>query len=257
MAKNWTIAEAIVAYSNNDKNAIADIGKRFPLIADMISRVVSGDKDATMKLFGLLPEYNTLNRLNTAAKEGLTEDDVEDVEETEVEEKKPAKKAKKSEPEEEEETEDEGEEDSDAVDYEKMTAQQIYNLGRKRGIKFKSTKKADMIEVMKAADAGDGEEVEEEEDAENGYEDMTPQELFKECKKRSIKTEPKQKASVYVKLLKADDAKAEETEEDDDWGDEEEVEEKKPAKKADKKVEKKTEKKAPKKDEDEDDDWDI
>lgn len=258
MAKNWTIAEAIAAYSNNDKNAITDIGKRFPLIADLISRVVSGDKEATMKLFGLLPEYNTLNRLNTAAKEDLTDEDAEtEEEETEVEEKKPAKKAKKSEPEEDEE---EDVEDSDDVDYEKLTVQQLINLGKKRGVKFKVYRKTEMIEELKAADAGDVDDTDaEEKDDGNDYEDMTPQELYKECKKRGIKTEPKQKASVYVKLLKADDAKAEEAEEDDDWGEgeEEEVEEKKPAKKVDKKAEKKTEKKAPKKDEDDDDDWDI
>lgn len=252
MAKNWTIAEAIAAYSNNDKNAITDIGKRFPLIADLVSRVVSGDKEATMKLFSLLPEYNTMNRLNTAAKEDLTEDDVDESEETEAEDTKHTKKAKKDEP---DEVEDDGEDDEQ--DYGKMSGKQLLDLCRKRGLKLKSTKKEEMVKALKAADAdGEAEDEEAEEEGGNDYEDMTPQELFKECKKRGIKTEPKQKASVYVKLLKADDVKADEADEDEDWDDEGEAEEK-PAKNAKKSEKPAKPAKPAKKDEDDDEDWDI
>ena len=75
---------------------------------------------------------------------------------------------------------------------------------------------------------------------------MTAMELFKECKKRGIKTEPKQKASVYIKLLEADDAKQNASaDEDDDWGDDEDEKPSKPSKKTKKPVE------------DDDDDWDI
>lgn len=81
-----------------------------------------------------------------------------------------------------------------------------------------------------------------------GYKAMTAMELFKECKKRGIKTEPKQKASVYIKLLEADDAKQNASaDEDDDWGDDEDEKPSKPSKPS------KTKKPV----EDDDDDWDI
>ena len=81
------------------------------------------------------------------------------------------------------------------------------------------------------------------------YSSMSVIELFKECKKRKIKVEPKQKASVYIKALEADDkAKAAESDADEDWDDDEEVEEK-PSKKS---------AKASKKSKADDDDaWDI
>lgn len=89
---------------------------------------------------------------------------------------------------------------------------------------------------------------EEETESDDPYAGKSAMDLFKECKKRKIKAEPKKPAKFYADLLKKDDAaKAEDTEEDD-WGDEEEVEEK-PAKKGGKKQAKKVE--------DDDEDWDI
>lgn len=92
------------------------------------------------------------------------------------------------------------------------------------------------------------EATEEDTNVAEGYKAMTAMELFKECKKRGIKTEPKQKASVYIKLLEADDAKQNaSTDEDDDWGDDEDEKPSKPSKTS------KTKKPV----EDDDDDWDI
>ena len=85
------------------------------------------------------------------------------------------------------------------------------------------------------------------------YSCMSAMELYKLCKKRGLKVEPKQKQDVYAKALRDDDAKGSE----DDWEEEEEV---KPAKKAEKKVAKKPAKKVEEveeDEEDEDDDWDI
>ena len=102
------------------------------------------------------------------------------------------------------------------------------------------------------------EQVEEDEDDETSdeidYSSMNAVELFKLCKKRGIKVEPKQKATVYVKALKAADEATNE-ENDDDWEEEEET---KPVKKAAKK-EKAPAKKPAKnvEEEDDDDDWDI
>ena len=153
-----------------------------------------------------------------------------------------------------------------------MTAQQLYDFGKKNGIKFKSTKKADMLEVLKAEFGGKKkaakpvkeEEPEDEswEDDEEGadYESMSEKELFKLCKERGIEAVIKKPAKYYISLLKkADEAEAEQGD-DEDWGEEEEVEEPAP-KKAPKKeeVKKPASKPAakPAKKEADDDDWDI
>lgn len=108
-------------------------------------------------------------------------------------------------------------------------------------------RKAEKEEVEEVKEA---EEVSEEETkSEDPYADKSAVDLFKECKKRKIKVEPKKPAKFYVDLLKKDDAAKAEATEEEDWGDEEEeAEEKKPAKKAAKK---------PAKQEDDDEDWDI
>lgn len=81
------------------------------------------------------------------------------------------------------------------------------------------------------------------------YTGKSPKELYELCKSRELKVEAKKPAEVYIKALKADDAKkakvAAAKKEDDDWGDEDVKEEKKGTKKG-----KKEEKQ-------EDDDWDI
>jgi hypothetical protein len=95
-------------------------------------------------------------------------------------------------------------------------------------------------------------EEEVEEDEEQDYSEMQAVDLYKLCKKRGIKAEPKQKANAYIKLLKeADKAMNEPEDDEDDWEDDE------PVKKADKKADKKSEKKPVKVEDDDEDDWDI
>lgn len=81
------------------------------------------------------------------------------------------------------------------------------------------------------------EEVEEEVD----YSTMSAPELYKLCKQKGLKAEPKKKADYYIKLIEEAEK---EPEEDDSW-DEEEEEAPAPKKKTSKKTE------------DEEDDWDI
>ena len=83
-----------------------------------------------------------------------------------------------------------------------------------------------------------------------GYEAMTAMELFKECKKRGIKAEAKKPEKYYIGLLKKDDAKNTEAEEDG-WDEEED---KKPAKKEKKTTKKEAE---PEEADDDDDEWEI
>ena len=195
MATNWTLAEATKEILAGNKEAIQDVGRRFPLTANAIASM--GNNTGALTLINAMPDYITARKIEAILKDGVQEsDDVEEENEETVKEEKPAKKekAEKKPAKKEKEVEPEEETADDSVDYSKMTAV----------------------------------------------------ELFKLCKKRGIKVEPKQKADVYIKALKA----ADEPEDEDDWGKEEEEEKpvKKPSKKAAKPV---------KKEEEEDDDWDI
>lgn len=208
MAKNWTVAEAVVKIKENDFASIKDIGGRFALFEHLCAKAIAGDGEAFVELMSNMPEYVTVGKIEKVLKSVISgEDEAEDAEPVE------------------EKVEDKP----------------------KRG---RGRKKAEPVE----------EDNDDSDEDEKSYEDMTAKELFDLCKSRKIKVEPKQKASVYIKLLKAADAKAakaNEDEDDDDWGDDEEVEEKKPAKKAPAKTEKKVAKKPEPKDDDDDSDWDI
>lgn len=207
MAKNWTVAEAVVKIKENDFASIKDIGGRFALFEHLCAKAIAGDGEAFVELMSNMPEYVTVGKIEKVLKADISGDG--EAEGAEAVEEKVEEKPKR---------------------------------GRGR-------KKAEPVE-----DDND------DSDEEKSYEDMTAKELFDLCKSRKIKVEPKQKASVYIKLLKAADAKAakaNEDEDDDDWGDDDdEVEEKKPAKKAPAKTEKKVAKK-PEPVDDDDSDWDI
>ena len=206
MAKNWTVAEAVVKIKENDFASIKDIGGRFALFEHLCAKAIAGDGEAFVELMSNMPEYVTVGKIEKILKADIYGD-------------------------------------SEAEDAE--TVEEKVEDKPKRG---RGRKKAEPVED----DTDDSDE-------EKSYEDMTAKELFDLCKSRKIKVEPKQKASVYIKLLKAADAKAakaNEAEDDDDWGDDDEVEEKKPAKKAPAKTEKKVAKKPEPKDDD-DEDWDI
>lgn len=114
MAKNWTASEAIEAIKNNDKEAIIDIGKRFPLFAHFAAC------DAT-EIVKALPEYLTTRKIEGILKGDLSTEDADtDEEVNEVAEKKskksddkPAKKAKKKPVDEEDEEDDDDEEEDE------------------------------------------------------------------------------------------------------------------------------------------------
>lgn len=248
MAKNWTIAEAVKVFEAcKDNEAIADIGRRFPTLANLLARIVVGDKNAAVDMLSKMPEFMTAGKMDKALKAGAekTEDDDED-----------------------EKDSNDSNEKSDN-DYSNMSAKALYELAKERKIKLTSTKKADMIAALEEFDNGGLKEEKEEkkvtkketkknddEDADDDsvdYSKMSAVELFKECKKRGIKAATRQEVEVYIELLKEDDAKKAEPEDEDGWDDnDDEVEEKKPAK-----TEKKSEKKSKKEEKDDDEDWDI
>lgn len=266
MAKNYTFAEVVkIVNEGKDMEAIADIGRRYPILLAKTANVCALAGMAFVDLMSFMPDYLTANKVNTALKAtvgGNTETEAET--ETEDEATESTEEAT------------EAKDEVGTKDFESMSAKEMWDMLGKAGKRklAKSTKKADLVEACKKAFGGaeeaDTEEDETEETAgeENPYEGKSAMELFKECKKRGIKAAPKKPAKFYADLLIKADAEAEETaeateSESDDWDDEEETKEepkaKKASKKAEKTEEKKPAKKAAKKEEsaDEDDDWDI
>lgn len=218
MAKTWTVREAYEAIKANDSSAIADFGKRFPLATAALAR--SGQNDGLNVLFSALPDRVTMRIIEMSLKDGVTP--IEDGDEEDAPVEKPVKKEKAE---------------------KKQTAEKAEKP--KKGGRPKKAEKP--VEVEEDADAED-----EAEETAQDYSKMGAVELFKLCKKRGIKVEPKQKANVYIKALEAAD-KADAEDEDDDWSDD--AEDEKPAKKS---APAKGKAKATKKsDEDEDGEWDI
>lgn len=250
MAKNWLLKEAAQVYLEGvDTAAIMDIGGRFPLLADLLSRALGGNEQQAAATFALLkatPDKLTAGIMHAKLKEGVgevSEDTAEPDEEKATEkkaDKKPAKEEKKA-------------ESNGDDDYESKGAYPLYQLCKERGIEVKSKQPKEVyIKALRDADGNDGaedsgaeddgwNEVEDEKD----YSKMSAKKLYSECKDRGLKVEPKKAAKDYIKLLKADDEKAsQDASEDDGWGDDDGAKEDKKSSKGNK----------PKKEED---NWDI
>lgn len=253
MAKNYTFNEAVrIIAEGKDLESITDIGRRYPVLAHKVAVVAAKAGEEFVDLMSFMPDYLTSNKVNTAIKAGITESDTD-------------------------ETEDESDteaasEDAGEVDYESMSAKQLWDILGKAGLRktAKSTKKNDLVVACKAMAANAGAEADEVEDeaedeTANPYEGKSAMDLFKECKKRGIKAPAKKTAKFYADLLAKDDAKETEAEEaDGDWSEDEAEEEAPAEKKSTKKAapaakSEKATKKAPAKkaEAEEDDDWDI
>lgn len=256
MAQNWNVKQALAAINKGNKEAIADIGRRFPLTSNILARI--GEDKAAGELINALPDHITVRKIESTLKDGIQVDDSDndvDVDDENEADEKPTKKAAKA-----TKSEDAGD------DYSKMTGDQLIALLKDAGVykdcikKMGGGKKQQMLDYIEkyGLEAGESEaedDVEEETTEDNPYAGKTAMELYKECKKRGLKAKPKQKATVYADLLLKDDqSKAESDDDDDDWEDDEEE---KPVKKETKK--KPSTKKAAKKEEpeDDDDDWNI
>lgn len=289
MAKNYTMTEvANIFAEKTDFEAMADIGKRYPLLAIKMTALATKAPEETADIFSYMPDYLSANKVNKAIKDGgedVSDSDVEDDETTEAPAEKPAKKpvAKAK-------VAPKAKADADSKDFDSMNNKQMYELlgelGERKACKaeFGDLSKASMTAYLKKHH-GDGAAEAEEDEAEEEvgkYDGKKAPELYAICKKRGIKAEPKKPAKYYIDLLeKADAAEAEEEPEDeDDWGEDAEAEEpaddadddedewkepeEKPKKKAGrpkkaatKPVAKKAAKKAEESDDDDDDDWDI
>ena len=227
MAKNWTVAEAVEAILKGDKEAIKDLGKRFPNLTVAIAKM--GENAGALEIINALPSHVTARKV-----EAILKGDEDEEVETDVE------------------VED-GDEDEDTAE-EKPAKKDKKEAAKERARKRREARKAAKAKEVEPEDGEDEEDEEDEEETENTYEGMTAVELFKLCKKRGISAQPKKKAAEYIELLKAADEPAEDEDEEEDWEEEEE----KPAKKsAGKKPAKETKAKSKKAASSDDEDWDI
>lgn len=254
MATNYTIKEAVeILAKGTDAEAIQEIGRRFPILAVKIAHITAKAKDEFVDFMGFMPEYLTANKVNSEIKKTLISIDEKDDEEEDAE--KPAKAAKS----EKKKAAKNDDEPADEDDYASMTGKQLWAILGEKGLqadckKKCGTKKAELLEYIEKYGL-DGAAYDEEsaDDEENPYEGKSAMELFKECKKRGIKAQPKKPTKFYADLLIKDDEATADADDDDDWGDDKEDEPVKPSKS----TKGKASKKAAKEEEDDDDNWDI
>lgn len=288
MAKNYTMTEvANIFAEKTDFEAMADIGKRYPLLAIKMTALATKAPDEMTDIFSYMPDYLSANKVNKAIKDGgedVSDSDVED-EEADAPAEKPAKKSVAK-----EKAKAATKSKAEGTDYDSMNNKQMYDLlgelGERKACKveFGDLSKASMTAYLKKHHGDGTAEAEDEAEEETGkYDGKKAPELYALCKKRGIKAEPKKPAKYYVGLLeKADEAESEEeSEDDDDWGEDAEAEDEaeadeaeeddewkepeeklkkkagRPKKAAPKPVAKKAAKKAEEESEDDDDDWDI
>lgn len=226
--KNYTLKEAVeIIAKGEDLEAIADLGKRFPILSIKIARLTAKAEKEIVDFMQYMPEYLTIKKVNNAVKT-VNESKAEAEDATEAE-NKPVEEETAKEVEEPEEKENKPVEP------------------KKRGRKPKAKAKAVPVEEPK---------VEVEDEADN-YEGKKAVDLFKLCKSRGLKVTTKKSAKYYIDVLKKDDEakakaeakKAEEAEDDDEdeWDIEDEPKEVKKPKKS-----------APiEEDEDDEESWDI
>ena len=184
MAKNWKVGEAVQAIKAGNKEDILDIGRRFPLFANLAAQV----NEAGVALLDCVPEYCTARKIESVLKgdvQEAAEDDevVEEEASKKVEKKAPVKKAAKK-----------AEEPED--DLESKSAKELFDMCKEAGLKVKPKQdKSVYIEALKAVD---------EETDEEGWGDDEEEEAPK-------------KASPAKKSTKKPAVKKEEDDADDDW----------------------------------------
>lgn len=178
MAVNWTMAAALNAVKENKKEAIIDLGKRFPLTLKAL--IECGDNSGAATIIGALPDHITVRKIESVLKDGVQEvTDEDDVEDTEQEDdsakksaaarkaKRAAKKAKESK-----------ENDEQQQDYSEMSARELFDLCKKRGIAVKPKQSEEAyIKLLKKADAA------EEESEEDDWDDEEEKPVKKPAKK--------------------------------------------------------------------------
>lgn len=198
MAKNYNIGEVVkIVAEGKDFEAIMDIGRRYPLLMNKVTKLVTLAGETASDFFSYMPEYLTANKVNKMIKDAVIDEDAEEAEDTEEADEKPAKKEKKAKKAKKEEVEEDDAEDEDNP-YSGKTAPELYKECKKRGIKVAAKKDAKYYEkALLKADAADAET----EEADEDWEEEKP-------------AKPAKKEKAAKKKAKKEE---EEVEEDEDW----------------------------------------
>ena len=170
MAVNYTLGQAFNKIADGtDTEAIADIARRFPMVAVNCAKLV--DKaDIIGPLFDSLPDYLTARKVEKGLRGPVSDDEpAEEVEaeeaDVEAEEEKPApkKRARKAAPKKEAEPEADAAEDDGK--YAGKAAPELFKECKKRGIKAAPKKPAKYyIDLLEKDDAKGGESEDEDDD---------------------------------------------------------------------------------------------
>lgn len=190
MAKNWKLGEAVRAIQAGNKEDIMDIGRRFPLFANLAAQV----NEAGVAMLDCVPEYCTARKIESVLKGDVQEsgDGEDEAAEDEAPAKKPEKEEKKAPV---KKAAAKKEESGD--DLESKSAKELFDMCKDAGLKVKPKQdKSVYIEALKAAN----------EDADDNDDWGDEEEEEAPAKKTPAKKAPAKKAA----------AKKEE-EDDDDW----------------------------------------
>lgn len=190
MAKNWKVGEAVRAIQAGNKEDIMDIGRRFPLFANLAAQV----NEAGVAMLDCVPEYCTARKIESVLKGDVQEsgDGEDEAAEDEAPAKKPEKEEKKAPV---KKAAAKKEESGD--DLESKSAKELFDMCKEAGLKVKPKQdKSVYIEALKAAN----------EDADDNDDWGDEEEEEAPAKKTPAKKAPAKKAA----------AKKEE-EDDDDW----------------------------------------
>lgn len=201
MARNYTLSEAVdIIVKGTDMEAIADIGRRFPVLAMKIAGLAAVAGEQFNDFVSYIPEHVSANKVNGMIKKAIGEDsgDAEDADE-EAATKPAAKKAEK--PAKKKEVKEDADDEAEEVDYSSMTAPELFKECKKRGIKAELKKPAKYyIGLLKKAD---------EEAAEGSDDDWDEEEEEKPAKKPA--------KAAGKKPAKKETKKAADEDEDEDW----------------------------------------
>lgn len=184
MAQNYTLGEAAKVLSEGTNvEQISDLSRRFPMFTNKFMKAYATGGDALVEFMACIPEYINPRKVEKVITAGQSASDDAGSDETEAVEQDTAQEAEEEKP-----------------------------APKKRG-RRKAAKPEPEVEAEAETD---------EEQQDGKYAGKNAMELFKECKKRGIKAQPKKPVKYYVELLEEDDeVLASESDndanDDDDW----------------------------------------
>ncbi len=158
MAKNWRPGDALdVIRAGEDKEAIADICRRFPMFA-----INATSEAGLIKLIKAIPSHISARQINKGLIEGVKpfeyEDEAPPEEKEEKASKGKSKKGKKASKKEKEDVEkdewddDDEETTKDGPDFSKMTQSELKEAAKELGCKIKKgMTKADVVAMLEKA----------------------------------------------------------------------------------------------------------